>query len=116
METLHSLHIADPAVFFALPERVQARHLAHVRNSVGDMYASDPAPYPDASSPHATSPASKRSSIDAVGLLASIASHHNDPPSPAAVENARLVLSAQDMPEVFTRGARETLHQAGLTA
>ena len=38
VETMHRLHIVDPAVLYRLPPEIQAMHLAHVRNSIGGRY------------------------------------------------------------------------------
>ena len=111
METLHSLQIADPAVFYRLPYPVQVRHLAHVRNNLGARYS----PPVRRGRGHAPGSAPrKRGHIDMMALMDDIHSHRHDPPSPRAVEAARLVLRAGDgLPALLTRDARETLRRAG---
>jgi hypothetical protein len=111
METLHSLQIADPAVFYRLPYPVQVQHLAHVRNRLGARYAG---PVRQGRVRPTGTASRKRGQIDMMALMQDIHRHRHDPPSPRAVEAARLVLRAGDgLPAPIIRDARETLRRAG---
>ena len=106
METLHSLKIADPRVFYALPSEVQMMHMAHVSNTLRGAYMGDGSS--DGSKPKKT--------IDAQDLMASIADHHHAPPSPSVIEHARWILSVPGLAASLYRDARQTLERAGVEA
>ena len=95
-ETLHSLRIANPVEFYGLPQSVQLRHLAHVRNALGGRYA-----------PEKEAPISD--TIDGQSLMASIHRHRHEPPSQKAIDAARMLLSVPGIPENLRRGAQLTI-------
>ena len=111
IETMQRLKIARRADFYALPEGDQRAHLAHARNEGLGLYVSDVKPLPDFEVSSTQADGSKP--VDAIELMASIVAHKHDPPTQAQVDNARMLLGVPGLPEVFTRGARETLELAG---
>ena len=110
IETMHRLHIADPRDFWALPPAWQARHLAHVRNDLGGVYAGGGAAT-SASSP--APPPRRGGATDMIAVFEAIERHRSEPPSPRAVKYARQVLSLTGAPAQLVADAEATLRAAG---
>ena len=110
IETMHRLHIADPRDFWALPPSWQARHLAHVRNDLGGVYAGGGAAS-EASRP--APPPRRGGATDMMAVFEAIERHRTEPPSPRAVEYARQVLSLNGAPPQLVADAQATLRAAG---
>lgn len=110
IETMHRLHIADPRDFWALPAEWQARHLAHVRNDLGGVYAGSGAA-PSASSP--ATPPRRGGATDMMAVFEAIERHRTEPPSPRAIQYARQVLSLNGAPPQLVADAQATLRAAG---
>ncbi len=111
METCHRLKILDDRDFYALPLRMQFRHLSHVRNDLQGAYVSDMRPLPDLDE----NGRRVKKSIDTQELMASIARQHHAPPSQQVIDNARLMLSLDGVPDIIKRDARQTLERAGVS-
>lgn len=110
LETMHRLHIADPRDFWALPPAWQARHLAHVRNDLGGVYAGGGAAS-EASRP--APPPRRGGATDMMAVFEAIERHRTEPPSAGAVKYARQVLSLNGVPEQLVADAQATLRAAG---
>lgn len=109
IETMHRLHIADPRVFWALPAEWQARHLAHVRNDLGGVYAGSGAAPSSSPAP----PPRRGGATDMMAVFQAIERHRTEPPSPGAVKYARQVLSLSGVPDQLMADAQATLRAAG---
>ena len=109
IETMHRLHIADPRVFWALPAEWQARHLAHVRNDLGGVYAGSGA----APSSRPAPPPRRGGATDMMAVFKAIERHRTEPPSAGAVKYARQVLSLNGVPDQLVADAQATLRAAG---
>jgi len=110
VETMHRLHIVDPAVLYRLPPEIQAMHLAHVRNDIGGRYnGSDP--------PAQTPPATQHRprGTDMMAVFKAIADHRSAPPSEKALRYARQVLSIPSAPAALRADAQATLDAAGVS-
>jgi hypothetical protein len=111
VETMHRLHIVDPAVLYRLPPEIQAMHLAHVRNDIGGRYnGSDP----PAQTPPATHQHRPRGT-DMMAVFKAIADHRSAPPSEKALRYARQVLSIPSAPAALRADAQATLDAAGVS-
>lgn len=106
--TLHSLRIADPEVFHALPEAVRLGHLAHVRNEIGGRYLGE-----SSSGPSRPSRGRRRGGLDMMALMNDIHRHRTASPSPRAVQMARRLVETPGLPPALLNDARETLRRAG---
>lgn len=109
METLHSLQIADPAIFYRLPWSVQEAHLAHVRNRLGGRYSGSAESTPDPRS--ATPSRRKGGGLDMMAIMEDVHRLRHAPPSPRAISAARLLLDAPGVPEALLDSARRTIEQ-----
>ena len=112
VETMHRLHIVDPAVLYRLPPEIQAMHLAHVRNSIGGRYNGSDST--DAQTPPATHQHRPRGT-DMMAVFKAIADHRSAPPSERAVQYARQVLSIPSAPAALRADAQATLDAAGVS-
>jgi hypothetical protein len=105
METLHRLHLTDPAPFYALPPPWQARHLAHTRNHIQGRYL------PGKSAKTAPRPTARMLRVAEEWRVS-----RQRPPSAAEVAGARKVLRFPGLPASLEQAARQTLLRAGLEA
>lgn len=112
METMHRLHIADPAEFWRLPPAWQARHISHVYNDITGAYMSDLKPIPD----YDEKGRPKKPTIDAADLMRSQLEFKTAPPSQTVIDNARMLLNVPGLHPLLIRDAQETLRRAGLDA
>ena len=110
METLHRLHIADPAEFYALPEAWQALHLQHTVHHLQGRYEvprdRHGRPVPAQQAPPAQ-------------LAAHVRQWHEQrqqPPSPQEVACAQTWLATPGLPAPLREAAQQTLERAGEAA
>ncbi len=99
METMHRLSIADPREFFALPDAVLRRHLAHVHNSLEGRY--------DASAPVGD----KKSQGSPAAVIQGFRRSRQELPTPGDVSAARDVLRG-GADGSLAEAARATLRRA----
>ena len=109
IETMHRLQIADPREFWALPAEWQARHLAHVKNDLGGVYAGAGAAPTSSPAP----PPQRGGATDMMAVFQAKERHRTEPPPARAVPYARQGLSLSGVPPQLVADAQATLRAAG---
>lgn len=107
LATMHSLGIVDPAVLYRLPADVQAMHLAHVRNTIGDRYTGDV-------QPSASDRPRRKGKTDMMTIFRAIDDHRSQPPTAKALRYARQIINMPNIPAALRADAEATLAAGGV--